>query len=226
MKSKKENQFSVKYRLAAIFAVVAMVLCCSAQAQTNNTVFLLQQTPANGGSITPDIGVHEFESDTEVVLTATPEPGYQFVYWIGDVSDPTASRTVAYVDSAKIIIAVFERVAHQFLATIEYATSAPNEGTRPRYDYINAGQGGGGGGRRPGKWSWPSRPTIEWPEPQPVPVPGASEEEESEILVPAEEMALLVPGTEPVPEPATILLLSSAIPLLRRRKSRRNTSKK
>jgi hypothetical protein len=167
--------------------------------QADGTVLLLQQTPPEAGKITPGVGVHSFESDTEVTLTAVAKPGYQFVYWLGDVSEPTANRTIVYLDAPKIIIAVFERSEYEFLFVQERSQNAPAGGL-----YISgavAGQGGfvGGGGERPPKWRWPP------PEPEesePIPVP----EEGDDFPV-------------PIPEPATVCLLGlGGLILLRRRR--------
>jgi hypothetical protein len=81
--------------------------------------------------MTPIAGVYHFELNSEVTLTAVPKPGYQFVYWLGDVSDPAATNTIVYLDKTKIIIAVFEQS--------EYGALAAEEG-------MPGGGGGGGGG--------------------------------------------------------------------------------
>jgi hypothetical protein len=93
-------------------------------------VLLLEQTPVKGGEIAPVAGIYHFESGSEVRLTAIPEPGYQFVHWLGDVSDATASNTVVYLDKPKVIVAVFEQT--------EYGTLAEGGG--------QSGSGGGAGG--------------------------------------------------------------------------------
>jgi len=90
-------------------AIIAWVLFVPAYCQTETVVLLLEQTPAKGGEITPVAGVYHFASGSEVTLTAIPKPGYQFVHWLGEVSDPTASNTVVYLNKPKVIIAVFEQ---------------------------------------------------------------------------------------------------------------------
>jgi len=90
-------------------ALIAWVLFVPAYCQTGTVVLLLEQTPAKGGEITPVAGIYHFASGSEVTLTAIPKPGYQFVHWLGEVSDPTASKTVVYLNTPKVIIAVFEQ---------------------------------------------------------------------------------------------------------------------
>ena len=45
-----------------------------AYCESDGTVLLLQQTPAGGGSETPATGIHHFGQNTEVTLTAKPNP--------------------------------------------------------------------------------------------------------------------------------------------------------
>lgn len=77
-----------------------------------DVVLLLEQTPIKGGEITPVAGVYHFASGSEVTLTANPKPGYHFVHWLGDVSDPTASSTVVLLNKPKVVVAVFEQTEH------------------------------------------------------------------------------------------------------------------
>ncbi len=178
--------------LAAIFILCALLE--PAYCQTDGTALLLQQAPVQGGTITPDVGVHHFDLNTDVTLTAVPRPGYQFIYWLGDVSDPTASRTVVYLDAPKIVVAIFERAEYMFLDVQERAQSAPGGGLfAGAADYARQGFGGGGG-RRPK--SWP-RPPDQEPQPEPDDFP------------------------VPTPEPATVCLLGlgGLILLPRRRRA-------
>lgn len=60
--------------------------------------------------VTPGSGVHQFNSDSEITVTAVPQPGYRFAYWLGDVSHPGESTTQIHLNDSKAVIAVFERV--------------------------------------------------------------------------------------------------------------------
>ena len=209
------NSILNNWRGRLILAVTIVVFCLSipAYCQPGTAAFMLQQTPANSGTITPGIGVHSIDLDTEITLTATPGPGYQFVYWLGDVSDPTSSTTTAYSDSPKIIIAVFERVGYESILTLYgqqeeeggemgMGTSGGGGGggglIAKAPDYSNRGYTGGGR-KRPHKFVWPTRPTA--PEMPKLPVPDAEDDTEEEYLIP-------IPDTiATVPEPATMALL-------------------
>jgi len=117
--------------LISAIAIIVCWLFAPAYCQTPDVALLLQQTPSKGGVITPIAGVHHFKLNSEITLTAVPKPGYQFIYWLGDVSDPAATSTVVYLDKPKIIIAVFGQT--------ENDTSVAEEG-------ISFGGGGGAGG--------------------------------------------------------------------------------
>src|SRR5512140_3011115 len=57
--------------------------------------------------------LHSFDRFAQVALTATPKPGYQFVCWLGNVTNTTTGSTSVFLDSPKMVIAVFERSKFQ-----------------------------------------------------------------------------------------------------------------
>ena len=117
--------------LISAIAIIVCWLFAPAYCQTPDVALLLQQTPSKGGAITPIAGVHHFELNSEITLTAAPKQGYQFLYWLGDVSDPAATKTVVYLDKPKIIIAIFGQT--------ENGTLVEEKG-------LSFGGGGGGSG--------------------------------------------------------------------------------
>jgi hypothetical protein len=149
---KKNKSVSLSWGTAIAIAVIAVFALCGpsySQPNGDGVVLYIQQTPIGGGTISPGIGVHRFGQNSEVTLTAIPNPGYQFVYWLGDVSDVTANQTIAYLNAPKIIIAVFERAQYEFLARAEGTQSAPVGGLYGSpVDYSNQGAEGGGGKRQ------------------------------------------------------------------------------
>jgi len=177
------------FKLAGIVLFFSMPVLCSAE----DTVLLLQQSPPEGGRISPGIGLHYFDRDAQVTLTAIPKPGYQFVCWFGDVSESASRSTIAYMDAPKIIVAVFERVEYEEFELFEASSnSRPGQGLIPAAaDYVRQGGGGAGGGR-PRKWRWPEPEPEEPEQPDDFPVP----EEGNDFPVP-----------EPIPEPGTVFLL-------------------
>ena len=154
-----------------VIAVIMAGVLEPAYCQTYDPVLLLQQTPPEAGKVTPAVGVHHFDLNTDVTLTAVPKPGYQFVYWLGDVSDPTANSTIVRLDAPKIVVAVFERAEYELLVVDETPRSAPVGGLFPgAEDYGRIGYTGGGG-KRPRKFRWPEPPEPEEPDDFPVPIP-------------------------------------------------------
>ncbi len=115
-------------------AVVVGSLLLPVLCQATEVTMILRQSPAEGGILHPDPGLHYYGVKAQVFLAAIPNPGYEFICWLGDVSDPAANRTVVYLDQPKIIIAMFER--------IEYNTSFMGEGAAAR---SGGGYIGGGG---------------------------------------------------------------------------------
>jgi hypothetical protein len=193
----KNNNIKISKWLAfgAVLTAALAILPRPANAFDNGIAILVQQSPADGGTVDPGEGVHKFESGSEVVLTAVPKPGYQFVHWIGDVADSTSGRTTAYLDSPKIIIAVFERSEFEFIVTEELSDIRPGGGMyRSAADYSNQGYSGGGGAGNGSRWGGSDF------EPPPEP--------DDDIPTPDNDDTNDVPVPEPIPEPATILLLS------------------
>lgn len=119
--------FNRRRGLALATAIIVCGLFAPADCRAEEVLLLLEQTPVKGGEITPGVGVHHFKSGSEVVLIASPKPGYQFVHWLGDVSDSTANRTVVYLNKPKVVVAVFEQAKYN------------------AKDVLPAGGGGGGG---------------------------------------------------------------------------------
>jgi hypothetical protein len=154
------------------------------------TSLMVQQSPPDGGTVTPAVGVHDFAPNTEVTMTAVPKPGYQFVYWLGDVSDAASARTVTYLNTPKIIIAVFVRNEYEFLLGSDAVRSVPIGGLRASAgDYGRQGGGGEIVRRTPNHSPFNPNPPEDNHD---VPVPGETHN---------------VPVPEPVPEPATGVLL-------------------
>jgi hypothetical protein len=177
------------------------------QPRTDATVLLMQQPDSHAGAVTPDVGVHHFDLDAEVLLTAVPKPGYYFVYWIGDVSDPTAISTIIYMDAPKIVVAVFARSEFAFSLEEKMLQNMPGGGGGgglypSAADYSRQGYSGGGA-KRPSK--------LHLPRPEEVP---------DEFPVPRPEE---VPDKFPVPmpEPATVLLLGLGSLLFVRRRTKK-----
>jgi hypothetical protein len=191
--------------LIVAFAAVAIFLIQPAYCQTGGVALLIQQTPSQGGLVSPELGVHHYDSGSAVTLIAIPRPGYQFVYWLGDVLDPTASKTIAYLNKAKIIVAVFTQVEQGQLVVGQGVPSGGGGG-----DFISPGEPiSPSTARTGGVGSTPDSPGKPPTEGTPDPLPP------DDPPLPPDEPPIDPPD---VPEPATGLLLTlGGLALLRKR---------
>jgi hypothetical protein len=203
--------------LILTLAFVMFALLRPAYCQLDGTTLLLLQNPDEGGTVTPAAGVHYLEQGAEVTLTAVPQPGFQFVCWLGDVSDAMANSTLVYLDAPKIVIAVFETAEFELAIYPEHSTFAPGGGlVRSPTESTNGGFDGSGG-ERPSKQRSPQI-TPPPKEDHEFPVP----EEGNDFPVPQEGEDFPVPE---VPEPATICLLGlGGLIMLRKRRPNKKCS--
>ena len=206
------------YNLLAMITVLSISM--AAQASDDGYALLIQSSPPDAGSVTPGTGVHKTVVGQTVALSAVPKQGYQFLYWLGDVSSTSGPDTTISVDSPKLVVAVFARE--------DFDEELPGAG-------IVDGQFSPGGGRRgfnpiqspgsinPGIVFDDRRPRRFTPEPPPVdpddiPVPGDIDD----IPVPGDNDDVPVSGDNEVPEPATVLLLGLGSSVLLNKKSKQN----
>jgi hypothetical protein len=201
----RRNKMMFGVRLFAI-SVVVMVgfAAASANAQVDYAL-MVQQTPADGGTVSPDIGVHSIAANGAVTVTATPRQGYQFVYWLGDVSDPTANSTVVSINAPKIVVAVFQRSEYEL--PIETPAVAEGAGGGGGGLVPNSQHVGGGGGISPatGASSYKG-PTYVIKQPDNSQPDDSITETNDDYQVPS------------TPEPATVMLLGIGSLLALKRK--------
>ena len=157
--------FTIAMLAVSIFPAA---LCHAEQISTSNGyALLIEQTPADAGFVTPELGVHERNKGDVLNLRAIPKPGYKFLYWLGDVEDTTDNETSVAIDSPKIIVAVFARSGH--VGGGDDIGLTPGAG-RTQLRSSRASIRGGGGGRgatprdRP-SYNPPRRNDEEVPEP-------------------------------------------------------------
>ena len=64
-------------------------------------------SPSEGGTTAPAVGDHVYDDGTVVNLTATPNSGYAFDHWEGNVADPNAAETTITMNADETVTAVF-----------------------------------------------------------------------------------------------------------------------
>jgi hypothetical protein len=196
---------SKMFRYAAILSAISLVFASAkpAYSQDDNIAMMLQLSPVEGGSVNIEPGVHMYERDSAVTLRAVANPGYQFVYWIGDVIEPSASTTIVNLDGPKIVIAVFERSKFEIIEAEEQPQISASRGGLYRSRVEQGYDASGEIIYRPPSFHFPKPPHK-------PPVP-----EGSDLPVPE--------GNDPpvpVPEPATCFYFLFSIFYLRNRLER------
>jgi hypothetical protein len=208
----------INFGLRAVVLAIVLIsggLGTVAYCQSGGVSLIIKQFPAQGGTVTPGLGVHHFNPDEEIPLTAIPKPGFKFVCWLGDVSDSKASSTVTQVTKPKVIIAIFESTAYEGLFPKTYSTG----GGGGKAQFGGGGGGGiigignnvsmmsGGGGKVVPKVVSPDPVIPSWPGDPELPV----------VIVPVSDDPV-------VPEPATgILLTLGGLLVLSKRRAKRTS---
>ena len=94
-----------------IFLIVA-ALVFGAIACDGARTYQLSISGGSGGNVTaPGEGTFRYSSGTEVPLVATPDDGYQFRSWTGDIANianPSAASTTITMNGNYAILANFE----------------------------------------------------------------------------------------------------------------------
>jgi hypothetical protein len=210
------------YNLFSLIIVLSVSM--ATQASDEGYALLVQSSPPGAGAVTPGLGVHKTAIGQTVALSAVPKQGYQFLYWLGDVSSTSGPDTTISVDSPKLVVAVFAREDFDEelpLAGITDGQHAPGGGRG--YNPIQSPGSVNPGFRfdSPDGFRFPDIPDN--PDDGDIPVPGDIDD----IPVPGDIDSIddiPVPGDNEVPEPATILLLGigSSVLLKKRSKQKMN----
>ena len=176
--------------------MIVLLVSVTAAAADEGYALLIQTSPPDAGTVAPGIGVHDVVVGQTVALSAMPKQGYQFLYWLGDVSSNIGPDTTVSVDTPKLVIAVFTKMG--------FDEDLPGAG-------ISDGQYSPSGRRFYSPIQSPAAvsPGIPFDEPS-FNFPTPPEPPTGDIPVPGEEPDnddIPVPGDNEVPEPATIVLL-------------------
>jgi uncharacterized repeat protein (TIGR02543 family) len=92
------------------------------------------------GSVIPSAGTHSYTQGTVVSINATPNAGYRFDGWTGEVGDASSANTTVTMDSAKTVIANFSQITHTLTIEVKGAgsvTPSPGDHTCIEGSWIN-----------------------------------------------------------------------------------------
>jgi hypothetical protein len=178
----KHKLIRIGFITVALMAVVAITQSAYCQGE-GYYCLMIQQSSADAGFVSPSVGIHQVAVGEQVTLKAIPKPGYRFVYWMGNVSDASASQAIVVVDAPKIVVAVFERTEHELL--LEAGDFAGGQGGGGALVGVGTYISGGGPVATGGK---PSKPR-------------------KRIVITDDDFDQSDPFPVPIPEPATVVLL-------------------
>lgn len=201
------NRTKVSKRMKGLWLAVLLLGAAGvafADTDENGYAVLIEQSPIHAGTINPGLGVHKIPVGATITLAAMPKPGYRFLYWVGDVSNPASMATDVRVDAPKIVIAVYER--DEFEIPLEVSRQMP--AGYPQGGAMSSRTSIGGGTAMMefypeqdyeyASYTWPNEEIND-----PFPVPGDSTDD------------IPVPNDNPIPEPTTVCLLCAGAVLLR-----------
>jgi hypothetical protein len=90
------------------------------------------------GSTNPAVGTYDYPEETKVTITATPDKGWRFDSWSGEVSDPEAATTTIVMSTDKTVTASFSQIMHSLTLDAEgQGFLSPGIGT---YDYAEGSE--------------------------------------------------------------------------------------
>jgi hypothetical protein len=122
-------------RVSIFLIIVALIAAMVGCVQPVTASYNLTVASTGGGSVTiPGEGTSTYDEGTVVNLVATPDPGYQFVNWTGNVSaigDVDNATTTIVMNDVYSIIADFAKQQYSLTATGTAGGSitVPGEGT-------------------------------------------------------------------------------------------------
>lgn len=120
----------MQHVISILYIVLVSFIIFSCSTQTS-PVYLLTTSPnpAEAGSVSPAGG--EYDVDTEMSITATPNEGWVFDSWQGDLSGFDNPHTLT-IDSDKEITALFVRKTYPLTVTVEGEGTVKEEVVREK----------------------------------------------------------------------------------------------
>ncbi|MCW4048742.1 MAG: PKD domain-containing protein [Candidatus Bathyarchaeota archaeon] len=123
-----------------------------------------------GGSTTPAVGSHNYPADTVVNIIATPDTGWQFVNWSGEVTNPNSQTTTVTMNVNKMVTANFKQPP--IVQAFDVQPRSISAGGQFTISYTVSDQGGSGL-KQVELWRTDDPSHLNWPQP-PNPINTAS----------------------------------------------------
>ncbi|HPG40862.1 MAG TPA: FlgD immunoglobulin-like domain containing protein [bacterium] len=79
----------------------------TANFEADSYTLTMAVNPANSGTTTPAVGAHSYPAGQAVSVTATPQAGYQFAGWVGNVAQPNQASTTVTMNQNQNVTANF-----------------------------------------------------------------------------------------------------------------------
>jgi uncharacterized repeat protein (TIGR02543 family) len=99
----------------------------------SKVVHTLTMQVNGNGSITPPAGSHGYDGGTVISIIATPDAGWRFVGWTGDVADGSSATAKLTMDSDRTVVANFSQLVHTLTVQLNgNGSTTPAAGS---YDY-------------------------------------------------------------------------------------------
>jgi trimeric autotransporter adhesin len=94
-------------------------------AQFSRVTHSLTIAVAGSGSATPEVGENPYIEGQVVNLTASPEKGWKFDGWTGDVASPASATTAVTMDADQQVTAGFSPITHTLTLNSSYGGGTP-----------------------------------------------------------------------------------------------------
>ena len=107
---------------------LAMDLDKSVIATFTQITYDLTMNVVGNGTISPESGVHIYLEGAVVEISATPDEGWEFSGWSGDITDTSATAQIT-MDSDKSVIAHFADIAPPVISEIDISTITDTKAT-------------------------------------------------------------------------------------------------
>ncbi len=128
----------MRTKLLSFLTLATLLICMSILGTAVNAqiTYTLTMAVTGNGNTTPAVGVYYYDDGYVVNIAATPDNGWQFVNWTGDVADPSSANTSVTMNGNKTVTANFSQITYTLTMVVAGSGSTtPAVGNYPNYNY-------------------------------------------------------------------------------------------